>query len=121
MTKTAQDFSLYAGDDAAPEFTVQDASGAPINLQGADNILWKSWTVPDHATGPSKNKNDASPSGISFKTDGSDGVVIVTLSATDTENLSGVYEHFLMVVDSFGKEVTVTEGMMTVFSRPADA
>lgn len=105
-----ENFEVEAGDDVVLNFSVSAPSGT--TLDGAE-VKW--WASRERADEP-----DGEP--VLEKSVG-DGIVItntalrtfaVTLTAEDTEGLSGRFYHEAEVTDSEGKKSTVTKGVMTV-------
>lgn len=116
MTAISQDFTLYAGDAAAPIFTVQDQNGYPININGVADIVW---TVIQTLTSPSVILKRKALGQITFVTDGMDGRFTVTITNADTSQLAGYYLHDAQIIDSFGNVTTVTLGRLQIGRVPS--
>jgi hypothetical protein len=113
MTDTAQNFSLYVGNDTDVLFDIgPDDTG--LNLAFAQSLTWKAYDqtlgVPDMSTAVISK---ASGSGITI-TDPLLLKITVSLNNTDTAGLNGNYYHEIRVVDVAGKVTTTTTGLMTV-------
>lgn len=103
------DFEMFAGDTPTLGFTVADANGDPMDLNGA-TIRWQA----------ARSVNSRPPlieksigSGISV-TNAALGQFDVALAATDTENLRGALYHEAEIIDDQGNVITVIAGTMTV-------
>lgn len=116
MTAINQDFSVYAGDAAQPQITVTDGSGAAIPLSGVQQITWTAKRDPSTAAVITKTLTGAG--GITFATDGNDGVFLVTINDADTAALTGFYIHSAVITDADGNLSSVTFGRMGVGPKP---
>jgi len=116
VTASAQDFNVYAGDDALPIFTVTDGATPPnpIPLQTAAEIEWIAYKDTSLASALTKKK---STGGVSFVTDGSNGQIKVAISNADTAPLDGWFFHSAVVTDSNGNKTTFEVGRMAVLQR----
>jgi len=113
--KFNQDFITFAGDDVAPIFTVQDSSGAAVDISTVTQITWLAHLTADDAALITKTKTAGQ---ISFVTNGTDGKFQVAINAADTASLSGWYQHLASITDGTGKITTVEVGRMQVGVRP---
>lgn len=102
------DFSMYAGDDKLLTVTVTDEDGDAVDLTSA-TIKWQA----AKSYGKSSAIEKDTTGGISI-TDASGGVFQVTLSDTDTEDLSGNYVHEAEVTFADGSIATVLQGTMNI-------
>lgn len=116
MTALSQDFTLYAGDAAAPIFTVVNQTGNPINISTVSDIVW---TVQQTLISPVVILKRKSLSQIAFTTDGTNGQFSVTITGADTSPLSGYYLHDAQIIDSFGNVTTVTLGRLQIGRVPS--
>lgn len=109
MTKQAQNFTVYSGDDHEVTFTITNAAGNPQSLTGATAIKWEVFGVGAAIIQKSLG------SGITLvNVNGTDDGVKVVLVPSDTASLDGEYEHELEAVDILGKTSTLLVGIMTV-------
>jgi Protein of unknown function (DUF4054) len=118
MTDTAQNFSVYVGNDTDVLFDIgPDDTG--LNLALAQSLTWKAYDqtlgVPEMSTAVISK---ASGSGIII-TDPLLLTITVTLNNADTSGLNGNYYHEIKVVDTAGKVTTTTIGFMTVIDPAA--
>ena len=105
MASTNQDFDLLAGDDVVLDFTLSDVE-TDTTLSGAQGVRWKlARSVFDDPI-ISKTTED----GIDVT---SDLTFTVTLTASDTVALNGLYYHEASVTDVNGFVTTVTTGYVT--------
>jgi hypothetical protein len=109
MVATAQDFSLYAGDNAAILVTLRDAKGGPLDLNGA-TLIWGMAPISGSAT---LRKSSALPSEIEVVDEALSRVAIY-LVPIDTVKLSGQRQHELRIIDASGAVETVMVGTMTI-------
>lgn len=117
MTQVKQDFTIYAGDSAAPIFTVKDGSNSPIDLSLATEIEWS--TQRDLLTAVVVRKTlVAVPGGITIVGNPLNGQFQVNLTASDTSSLTGYYLHQAKVTDASGNVATVTLGRLLVGRAP---
>jgi hypothetical protein len=83
-----------AGTQVELNLTLQDALAAAEDLSSATKLTWRltrAYSVPGVAV-----KDDDTVGGVAFTNppgDGTTGLVTVTLSPTDTEDLQGTYYH----------------------------
>lgn len=104
----ATNFAMFAGDDKTISVTVTDPNGDPVNLTSA-TIKWQAARSLGKASVISKTTS----SGITI-TDAANGEFEVTLSDTDTDDLSGTYQHEAEVTFADGTKSTVLSGTMKV-------
>ena len=103
-----RNFCMDAGDDKQIVITVKDAAGQAVNVNGFTPD-WGLFRISDGFRLVTK-----SGAGQAEVTDASGGVITVTLAASDTESLSGVYQHQLDVEDTSGNNATVAGGTLTI-------
>lgn len=111
ITAINQDFILYAGDTAAPTFTVKDQAGAIVDISAVQNITWAMSRAYGATDTLAKSKTDGS---ITFVTDGTDGQFEVEIDPEDTARLTGLFVHIAKLVDVLGDVTTVSLGAVTV-------
>lgn len=91
--------NITTGQDVLIRVTLADQDGNPINLVGAQRIVWgygRSYGVaPDIA------KDDAALGGVTVN-DAINGIIDVDLQPADTTNRQGVYFHQAQVTDING-------------------
>ena len=101
MVRIEQDINWFANEDKEIEFTIVDTDGEAVDVSGATVIVW----VCVRLRSIQENlivKELAS--GITVATN----VVTVTLTPTDTDQLSGKYRHELRMTDDSLETVLVT-------------
>ena len=114
MTAVNQNFTSYAGDDAAPVFTLRDGAGAPIDVSTANEIKWcaaRDWNSLPVLT-KLKSANQISVEGSPPAN------IAVAILAADTRPLAGYYVHWVIVTDSGGLISTVALGRWQVGPKP---
>lgn len=102
----ALDLSLYAGDGAGVRFTITDSLGAALPLTGEMKAEIRA------------SREDADPALAEFDvdlTDFSDGIVLISLTGTQTHSLITDTEKFVGVWDlqwipTGGEPVTLVQG-----------
>lgn len=104
----SNNFSMYAGDDKTLEVTLTDADGDPVDITAA-TIKWQCARSKGKASAISKSTSG----GITI-TSAANGQFSVALSDTDTEDLSGSFEHEAQVTFSDGTIATVLTGTMKI-------
>lgn len=104
----SSDFVMFAGDDKTIEVSVVDTTGAAVAITSA-TIEWRASKTKAATAAVTKTTS----SGISI-TNGAGGVFQITLTDSDTESLSGTYEHEAQVTFSGGLIATVMQGKMHV-------
>lgn len=109
MTKENQNFTMWSGDDKTLEVTVVDENGSVQDITG----MTIDWHLARKVTTSALVQKATGGSGIVIS-DGSAGVFQITLSAADTDDLSGKYYHEAQVTDSSGNISTVTVGTITI-------
>lgn len=118
MTAINQDFTTYQGDSCLPQFTVINASGAPVDISNAVDIEWDLGRDPGSTPVLRKLMSGHE---IDFVTDGKDGKFQVIITPSDTTPLSGYYIHRAVVTmgGSGGPAVTtVALGRCQVGRQP---
>lgn len=105
-----QDVSIYSGNDALLQLTVNDESGNPIDLSGALALIW-ALAKTARAAVPLVEKTLGA--GVTI-IDAVNGRADITVDAEDIEPLSGTYYHEVRLTNIAGKKVTVTFGTVTI-------
>lgn len=109
MTATAQDATIYAGDDAVLRFSLTDEDGDALDVTG----YAFAWAM--RGAGGAVAISKATGSGIAVSGAASGGVVEVTLSHDDTADLAPIgHPHQLEGTDGSGTVSTLAEGVITV-------
>ena len=104
-----QDFTMTEGDTKLIDVTVKDRNtGDPVNITGV-TISWKVFK----GYGKTAALTKTTASGISI-TDGANGVFRITITAGDTANFVGTYNHAAQVPFSDSTIQPVLRGTMTV-------
>lgn len=109
MTKQKQDFEMYAGSTKRIFVTVTDPdTGNAIDLTEST----VEWTLtPSWSTTPAIQKDTSA--GITL-TAPSNGEFRVSISPSDTEGLSGSFDHQATVTDAMGNPSPVLVGRVTI-------
>ena len=103
MTTTAQNFTMWSGDDKTITVTLStDITGATINYAIAASV--GSTALITKATGGS---------GIAI-TDAANGIFTIDLDPSDTSSKAGVYYHECQVTDTSSVVSTVFVGSVTI-------
>ena len=109
MAATAQDATIWSGDDVDLQITVTDPdTETPKQLQGA-SVRWVLFNRETGAVAFTKTTSDD----ITI-TNAAAGIFTVALDAADTDELCGVYGHEAQVTDAGGRKSTVTTGTLTI-------
>lgn len=111
MTAVSQDFTLYIGNNAAPQFAVVDGAGAAIDLSSVSEITWVAQRTPSDAAVITKTKTAGA---ITFVNTGTDGKFQVAIIPADVAALSGYYFHYATITDSSGNITTVGLGRLNI-------
>lgn len=98
---------MWSGDTRSLVIGVDDGTGASVNVTGASRITWILYDLDD---GASRIRKDTGGSGITLS--GSEATV--TIAASDTAPLSGIYGHEAEMVDAAGNTSTISVGVATV-------
>lgn len=107
MAKTDQDFEMFQGDDKELHVLVTDEDGMPVDLTGA-TVTWKMYrSFKDEATVKDITSGISIPSPLN-------GIFIVTLLPSDTENIFGGFFHEAQVKDIRGMVTTVMTGHIRI-------
>lgn len=112
-----QDFVTYKGDTPKPIFTVQDSSGAVVDISTCLEITW--WVKQEAEDAVALLTKTKTLGAITFVTDGKDGKFQVALLAADTQALSGYYLHQASIKDGNNNITTVSVGRMQVGAVPS--
>lgn len=110
MTKTAQNYTIYAGDTVELSVSVTDSiTGAAKNITGA-TIKW----VLYNSRSSTATLTKTTASGITI-TDGVGGLYIITATPVETAAITpDIYYHESEITDSGGRVSTVFTGNITV-------
>lgn len=109
MTETAQDATIYAGDDAVLRFSLTDANGDALDVTG----YTFAWAM--RGAGGAVALSKATGDGIAVVGAASAGVVDVTLTHADTADLAPIgHPYQLEGTDGSGNVSTLAEGIITV-------
>lgn len=118
MTATNQDFTLYDGDAGDPQIgPIKDGSGNVVDLSAYADIIFVAYTDPALPAVLTKKKSVGG--GITFVTDGTDGLFAVHIESADTAGKSGWYFHNADLKDSGGDYSTVATGRFGIVPRGA--
>lgn len=104
MTATKQNFSVVAGDDMLPTYTIDDGNGMALDLSTASDIVWT--CKVDGTTEITKKK---STGGIIFVNSGIDGKISIILTAADTARFDSDKPYQLYMLDGTGKKSTLVK------------
>lgn len=111
MAQYNQDLLFSAGNDISIRFEgIYDESDGQLVLAG--DILGVTWAITSYEESmtPLISKS-LSGGGISVP---EDGVVLVSLDAVDTEDLSGEFSHELRLLDGDNDVITAARGKVTI-------
>lgn len=114
MTAVAQDFTLYLGNNAAPQFAVVDGNGAAIDLSSVEEITWVAQRTPSDPASITKTKTSGAITFVSPPGTGADGKFQIAIAPSDVAALSGSYFHYATITDSSGNVTTVGLGRLTI-------
>lgn len=102
------DFSMYSGDSKIIQVTLQDASGAAVDVSSPMTIIWQ---LSKKVTSPALLTKTVG-TGIAV-TNGPLGKFEITLAPVDTAGLKGDYYQEIEINDS-GTISTVLTGTVTI-------
>ena len=114
MTATAQNFTMYRGDNRNLNFTARDASNAVVDITGT-TLRWSA----KHAvnSGTADISKSTGGSGITI-TDGPNGAYTVALVPADTASLAVEKQiqlvHEVEITDVLGTVDTISVGTGTI-------
>ncbi|MDI6872557.1 MAG: hypothetical protein QME79_14635 [Bacillota bacterium] len=100
--------SVHRKNDLALQVSLQDESGAALNITGA------ALTFVVRSLAAAVITKTTEPGGGITVTDAAAGKVEVTLTNADTDLPAGTYDYELLVTDSAGRRYTALEGPFTV-------
>ena len=115
MTTTAQDITVYEGEDKNITISVTDtAGGSAVNMTAATSITWRVTTKKNVDTATIEKTLAAG--GITLANDaGTNDQIVIALASADTQGLEGdKYYHECRMVDSAGKNHVVAIGYFDV-------
>lgn len=96
---------VYAKNDFVLSFTVVDEDGDPVDLSTYTTRAWAIYPMDSGTAALSKTP--------AFGSDGSDGVLTVTVADTDTTALAGDYRMELQIAKT-GAKATVVTGILRI-------
>jgi len=103
---TANNITVFRGDDFATQLVFTDTNGAPIDIIGWEIYL----TVKN-------NKDDLDSSAVLSltvpPTDHANGIAVVSVSNTETNPLLGPYYYRFQFKNAAGVITTITSGTVT--------
>lgn len=108
MPDTSQDIEVYAGEIRSIVVTVTNNNDRAVEDLTSASVSWK--VKSGSTTAISKSVG----SGITLASDPTTGVFTISLQASDTTSLSGVYSHEARVTLSDGTIATVSVGRFVV-------
>ena len=109
MTTTAQNFTMWSGDDKTITVTVVDGDGTAQDITAA-TISYKLQPAVDDATGAITKTVG---SGVTI-TNAAGGIFTVDIAAANTASFAGIYYHECQVTSSGGVVSTVFVGNVTI-------
>lgn len=112
MALTAQDDTLFSGDDHSLSLTAKDADDNTLDITGA-SFNWGLYRSKVSANAEITKQSGVSPSEIEIA-NAAAGLVTVFLFPTDTSAISGDFYHELQMAASNGKITTVAFGTLTI-------
>lgn len=106
-------FEMFAGDTMRLNFSITDAlTEAALDLTGA-TVRWQASRSKGTTFSRTPVLSKAEGQGLEI-IDAFGGLILVTLSPEDTEELSGIFYHELETVDVDGDVATAFSGTFTV-------
>lgn len=115
MTAVNQDFTMYAGDAAYPQFTTRDGSGNIIDISSIVEIVW---TMQRDAKSAPVLSKAFSLGGVSKINSGVGGIFQPNILTGETSALTGYYIHRAALTDGSGNVTTVETGRVRVAINP---
>lgn len=119
MDDLGQDFTLFAGNDAALRLVITSDGTTPFDLSQAQDIIWSAQTDLSSAPVIAKKKSVAGQIDFGPEGTGTDGICVVYVTGTDTKDISGFLFHQAQVKDKDGNLVTVLTGRLRIGPEPA--
>jgi hypothetical protein len=105
----ATDFTMYSGDTVNVAVTITDSNGDAVDLTGATS----SWVLTSFS-GSTVYVTKSSGAGTITYGGVSTNVATVALTASDTDDLDGIFRHELEIVDSTNNVSTVCVGTVVI-------
>ena len=106
-----QNFSMHSGDSKAIAFTIYTTDGTTaVDISTATAITWSMATAPNVTAAVTKTL----AAGTIAVSGDSNNIATVTLAATDTASLKGLYYHELQVTDSASLVYTAASGWVVI-------
>jgi len=102
------DFEIYSGDSKNLLVTVTDENNNPVNITGAQSIVWAL------ISGDKVILRKTLSSGEITIINGSGGIFKISIQAADTINLAGQYRHECRLVTADGASGLIFTGTVTV-------
>ena len=102
------DFEIYSGDSKNLLVTVTDENNNPVNITGAQSIVWAL------ISGDKVILRKTLSEGEITIIDGLAGMFKITLQSADTVNLAGQYQHECRLVTADGASGIIFTGTLTV-------
>lgn len=109
MTKTAaarQNFSVFAYEDWPLRFTITDEAGDPKDLTGCSSV----WVLKESAEGTELLRKSGTPEDQGIYP----GVLLLTVTKTETAALHGALYYELQITDVLGKTRKAACGRVVV-------
>lgn len=116
MVKKAQDDEFYANNLRTFRFTLtnEDDGGDPLDLTGLE-LKWAMSRVSEDGVYSTKAVVEKCTEDSTITIiDAPNGIIELSLTPTDTENLSGIFYHQLEVFDGASSAIVVAEGTFTI-------
>lgn len=106
MTKTNQDFTIYAGNTAEISASISGSDAGAYDVSSA-SIEWTMQEYPKSASLVRKTTD----SGITVST----SIVTITIDASDMQNYAGTYHHEARATDASDRVSTLFTGNVIIY------
>ena len=110
--KRRQDATAYSGDTLSVTVTVKDDTNTAIDLTGA-TAEWRVCELLASGAHGTAEITLTTAAGVMLS-DPTNGQLTLSIAASETDDLDGVYVHELQITDSSGAVSTVSTGRLTV-------
>lgn len=101
------DFEIYSGDSKNLSVTVTDENNNPVNITGAQSIVWAL------ISGDKVILRKTLSEGVMI-INGPGGIFQISIAAADTAKLTGKYRHECRLVTADGMSGIIFTGTLTV-------
>jgi hypothetical protein len=106
-----QNFDIFSGNDITLSVSLFDErTQNPLNIFGTQELRWQ---IGKRAANPEPLISKDLDDGITIVDAGS-GLITIAIDADETEELKGIYQHELRIVNSAGKKITLMYGVVDI-------